>query len=241
MFADRLKIIADKMAAASARRALPCEREVRLVAVSKTHPPEAILEALSSGVTLFGENRVQEAKAKIAVLPARCQWHFIGHLQRNKIRQALPLFDLIHGVDSLAIARDIDRIAAECGLFPKVLLEVNVAGEETKFGFAPEILLAQMEDLLKLPRLHIEGLMTIPPPAPTPQHSRNNFIALRTLRDKLRTAFGQPLPELSMGMSGDFEVAIEEGATLVRIGTALFGDRSGKTWKPPASECVDDS
>lgn len=239
MFADRLRIISQKMEAAIARCPFSSERQARLVAVSKTHPPEAILEALDSGVVLFGENRVQEAKAKIEVLPSRCQWHFIGHLQRNKIRQALPLFELIHGVDSLSIAQDVDRIAAESGLSPKVLLEVNVAGEETKFGFKPSVLISQMEKLLELPRLQIEGLMTIPPPAPTPEDSRKNFAALRALRDQLREKFHLSLPELSMGMSDDFEVAIEEGATLVRIGTALFGARSGKTWKPPACESLD--
>ena len=239
MFADRLKIISQKMAAAAARRPFPCTQEVRLVAVSKTHPPESILEALECGVTLFGENRIQEAKAKIAVLPSRCHWHFIGHLQRNKIRQALPLFDLIHGVDSLSIAQDIDRIAAECGLFPKILLEVNVAGEETKFGFPPALLFSQMEKLLQLRRVQIEGLMTIPPPAPTPEDSRRHFVTLKNLRETLRTAFNLPLPELSMGMSDDFEVAIEEGATLVRIGTALFGERSGKTWKPSGTDSLD--
>jgi pyridoxal phosphate enzyme (YggS family) len=239
MFADRLKIISEKIEEASARCPFSNERKARLVAVSKTHPPEAILEALDNGVVLFGENRVQEAKAKIGLLPSRCHWHFIGHLQRNKIRQALPLFELIHGVDSLSIAQDMDRIADQSGLFPKILLEVNVAGEETKFGFTPSVLLSQIEKLLELPRLHIEGLMTIPPPVPKPEDSRKNFIALRQLRDQLREKFHLELPELSMGMSGDFEVAIEEGATLVRIGTALFGERSGKTWKPPESDSLD--
>lgn len=240
MFADRFKIISDKMRAARERSLHKAEGEVRLVAVSKTHPPESILEALECGVRVFGENRIQEAKAKIQRLPSRCHWHFIGHLQKNKIRQALPLFELIHGVDSLAIAKDIDRIASELGLFPKILLEVNVAGEETKFGFSPPVLRAQMGQIGKLPRLQIEGLMTIPPPAPAPEDSRKHFVALRNLRGELESEFALSLPELSMGMSDDFEVAIEEGATLVRIGTALFGSRSGKTWRPEEADSLDD-
>lgn len=240
MFADRFKIISDKIKAARERSLHSAGREVRLVAVSKTHPPESILEALECGVNVFGENRLQEAKAKIQRLPSRCHWHFIGHLQKNKIRQALPLFELIHGVDSLAIAKDIDRVASELGLFPKILLEVNVAGEETKFGFSPAVLRAQMEEIRKLPRLQIEGLMTIPPPAPTPEDSRKHFVALRHLRGELESEFALTLPELSMGMSDDFEVAIEEGATLVRIGTALFGSRSGKTWRPEETDSLDD-
>lgn len=240
MFAERLRLISEKIRAAVARSAHGEKRDVQLVAVSKTHSPETLLEAVDHGVTLFGENRVQEAKAKIGLLPSRCRWHFIGHLQKNKIRQALPLFELIHGVDSLAIAQEMDRIASECGLFPKILLEVNVAGEETKFGFAPELLLTQIEALLKLPRLQIEGLMTIPPPSRTPEDSRKHFVALRNLRDTLESEFALQLPELSMGMSDDFEIAIEEGATLVRVGTALFGERSGKTWRPPASDSLDE-
>ena len=152
----------------------------------------------------------------------------------------MPLFELIHGVDSLAIAQDIDRIAAECGLFPKILLEVNVAGEETKFGFKPDALHSQIEEVLNLPRLQLEGLMTIPPPAPVIEDSRKHFVALRKLRDTLESEFALQLPELSMGMSDDFEIAIEEGATLVRIGTALFGARSGKTWRPSAIDSLDD-
>jgi pyridoxal phosphate enzyme (YggS family) len=205
---------------------------VTLVAVSKTHPPESIAEALAAGLRLFGESRVQEARAKIPLCPSQARWHFIGHLQRNKIRHALPLFELFHGVDSLETARDIDRIATELGLFPRVLLEVNLAGESSKFGFRSETLRAQIEDLLSLPRLQIEGLMTLPPPAPEPEDSRPFFIALRELKDQLASEFRLALPELSMGMSDDYPVAIEEGATLVRIGTALFGRRSGKTWDP---------
>ncbi len=241
MFADRLKIITDNMNAACVRAGRAPEHSVQLIAVSKTHPPESLLEAVASGVTLFGENRVQEAKAKIPLLPSRCRWHFIGHLQKNKIRQALPLFELLHGIDSLDIARDIDRIASELGLFPKILLEMNVAEESTKFGFTPNQMESQIEDLLALPRLQISGLMAIPPPAATPEDSRKYFVELRKMRDRLSIQFKLPLPELSMGMSDDYEVAIEEGATLVRIGSALFGARIGKTWRPSKGDSLDDS
>lgn len=201
---------------------------VCLVAVSKTHPADRVREALEAGQLLFGESKVQEARAKIPLLPARCRWHFIGHLQKNKIRQALPLFELIHGVDSLELARDIDRTAAELGAFPRVLLQVNVSGEASKFGFDPATLKTQMEELLSLPRIGIEGLMTIPPLSPDPEQARPFFVRLRELRDALATEFQTPLPELSMGMSGDFPVAIAEGATLVRVGTAIFGERPRK-------------
>lgn len=209
--------------------------EVTLVAVSKTHPHGAVIEALDAGQFIFGESRVQEARAKVPLVPARARWHFVGHLQKNKIRHALPLFEMLHGVDSLELARDIDRIAGEAGAFPRVLLEVNVAGEGTKFGFAPDMLRTQMEELLALGRLNIDGLMCIPPPQPKAEMARSFFIALRELRDRLQTEFRVPLPQLSMGMSGDFAVAIEEGATLVRVGTAIFGERSGKAWKPEAT------
>jgi PLP dependent protein len=209
--------------------------DVTLVAVSKTHPPESVREAIEAGQLVLGESRVQEARAKIPAVGGRAHWHFIGHLQKNKVRQALPLFELLHGVDSLELARDINRIASEEGAFPRVLLEVNVAGEASKFGFAPETLRAQMEDLLALGRLNIEGLMCIPPPQPKAELARKFFVTLREWRDRVQTEFRVPLPQLSMGMSGDYAVAIEEGSTLVRVGTAIFGERSGKTWRPDAA------
>lgn len=223
-FADRLDAIQSEIAEAAAR-AGRAAADVELVAVSKTHPPEAVAEAVSAGQFLFGESRVQEARVKIAEAPARARWHFIGHLQKNKVRQALPLFELIHSVDSLALAADIERIADEEGARPRVLLEVNLAGEATKFGFSPAALRPGMEELLGLSRLTIEGLMTIPPPAPEPEDSRRYFAGLRELRAALEQEFQVKLPTLSMGMSGDFAVAVEEGATLVRVGTALFGER----------------
>src|SRR6266568_2019403 len=200
--------------------------EIELVAISKTHDAERIREAVEARQNLFGESRVQEARAKIPLLPSNSRWHFVGHLQKNKIRHALPLFELIHSVDSLALAEDINRIAEEEGMHPRVLLEVNVAGEGSKFGFGPDKLRAEMESLLALPRLSILGLMAIPPIAEEAEASRKYFVQLRELRARLQTEFHVDLAQLSMGMTQDFAVAIEEGATLVRVGTAIFGERS---------------
>lgn len=238
--AGRLAAVQEQIAAAAARAGRSAS-DVTLVVVSKTHPPESVSEVLAAGQCVFGESRVQEARAKFPLVPGRARWHFIGHLQRNKIRHALPLFELFHGVDSLEIARDIERIATEDGALPRVLFEVNVAGEGSKFGFSTEKIGAQIEELLALKRLTIEGLMCIPPPQPRAEMARRFFIALRELRDQLEREFRISLPQLSMGMSGDFAVAIEEGATLVRVGTAIFGERSGKTWRPePGSLNYDD-
>ena len=237
---SRLAVVRNEIAAAAAR-ARRDAGDVTLVAVSKTHPPESVSAVLAAGQGIFGESRVQEARAKIPLVPGRARWHFIGHLQRNKIRHALPLFELFHGVDSLEIARDIERIAGEDGASPTVLIEVNVAGEASKFGFSPERIRSQIEELLALRRLTLAGLMCIPPPQPRAEMARRFFVALRELRDLLETEFRISLPQLSMGMSGDFAVAIEEGATLVRVGTAIFGERSGKTWKPePGAANFDD-
>jgi pyridoxal phosphate enzyme (YggS family) len=242
-----MNTIADSLAAVraiiaeAAGRAGRNSSEIELIAVTKTHPPEAVAEAVAAGQFVFGESRVQEAKAKIPLLPGRTHWHFIGHLQRNKIRQALAIgFELLHGIDSLEIAREVDRVTGETGGFPRVLLEVNVAGESSKFGFSPPKLREQLEELLALERLQIEGLMTIAPFAPEAEASRPHFVALRELRDRLQTEFRVPLPKLSMGMSGDYAVAIEEGATLVRVGTAIFGTRRGKAWKPTAESATFD-
>ena len=199
---------------------------VELVAVSKTHDAEKVRAAYEAGQTLFGESRVQEARVKIPELPSNLRWHFVGHLQKNKIRHALPLFELIHSVDSLALAQDMNRIAEEEGLHPRILLEVNVAGEGSKFGFKPDALRAEMETLLALSRLSILGLMTIPPLAPEAEASRRSFAQVRELRDRLQTEFHVDLAQLSMGMTNDFAIAVEEGATLVRVGTAIFGERS---------------
>jgi hypothetical protein len=221
---ERFDAIRSRIDGACRRAGRPPD-SVELVAVSKTHPPESILAAVDAGHLLFGESRVQEARAKIPLLPSRARWHFVGHLQSNKVRQALPLFELFHGVDSLRIAAEIDRVAADLGLFPKILLEVNLAGESSKFGFRPEALRSALPDLLALRRIEITGLMTLPPFSEDPEDSRPFFAGLRDFRKDLEMEGALPLPHLSMGMSGDFEVAIEEGATLVRVGTALFGER----------------
>ena len=198
---------------------------VELVAVTKKVMPERIREAIEEGHKLFGENKVQELLSKQPLLPANLRWHLIGHLQSNKIRKVLPAVEMIQSVDSLDLARDINRIAAELGLFPKVLLEVNVAGEASKFGFQPEVLKETLEDLLALDRLEIQGLMCIPPPVEELEEARPFFVTLRELRDDLQRRAGAPFPTLSMGMSHDYEIAIQEGATIVRVGTAIFGDR----------------
>ena len=210
-------------AAAKAGRAV---NEIELVAITKTHPAEKVREAVDVGHTLFGESRVQEARAKIPELPSNLRWHFVGHLQKNKIRHALPLFELFHGVDSLALAEEMERIAAEEGEYPRVLLEVNVAGEGSKFGFKAETLRAEIGSLVALPRLSIEGLMCIPPLAEEAEASRKFFVQLRDLRNSLEKEFAVKLPQLSMGMTQDYWIAVEEGATLVRVGTAIFGERS---------------
>jgi PLP dependent protein len=221
---DRLARVQAQIAAAAERSGRQPEA-IELVAVSKTHDAEKVQAAFDAGHTLFGESRVQEARAKIPLLPSRLRWHFIGHLQKNKIRHALPLFELFHGIDSLALAQDMQRIADEEGMRPRILLEVNLAGEASKHGFAPAMLRRVLDELLSLGRLSLEGLMAIPPFAPEPESSRPYFVALRKLRDELESEFKLGLPQLSMGMSGDYPIAIEEGATLVRVGTAIFGER----------------
>ena len=222
--AENLDRVRDQIATAAVKSGRSAD-EIELVAISKTHPVQSVREAIEAGQTLFGESRVQEARAKIPELPSNIRWHFVGHLQKNKVRPALPLFEMIHSVDSLALAHDINRIAEEEGLYPRVLLEVNVAGEGSKFGFAPGQLRGEMESLLALPRLSIEGLMCIPPVAVESEDSRKFFVEVRGLRDSLETEFTLKLPQLSMGMTQDFLIGIEEGATLVRVGTAIFGER----------------
>lgn len=212
----------------AAERAGRNPSDVRLLAVSKTQEPEAIRAALDAGQQVFGESRVQEAEAKIRQLPASVEWHFIGHLQSNKIRKALPLFHLFHGVDNEALAVQMNRIGGESGSSARILLEVNVSGERTKFGFEPEALRSRITGLLALPHLRVTGLMTLAPYSQNPGDSAPYFAALRRLRDELEHQTGAALPELSMGMSGDFEPAIAEGSTIVRIGSAIFGERPPK-------------
>src|SRR5207302_10151145 len=169
--ADNLERVREQIAQAAGKVGRAVD-DIELVAISKTHDAERVREAIEAGQALFGESRVQEARVKIPELPSHLHWHFVGHLQKNKIRHALPLFELIHSVDSLALAKDINRIAEEDGLHPRVLLEVNVAGEGSKFGFNPDKLREELENLLALPRLSILGLMTIPPIADETEASR---------------------------------------------------------------------
>jgi len=223
--AENLERVRDQIAQAAAKAGRAAD-DIEMVAITKTHSVEKVREAVEVGQTLFGESRVQEARVKIPELPSSVRWHFVGHLQKNKIRHALPLFELFHSVDSLALAQEMNRIANEDGMHPRVLLEVNVAGEGSKFGFKPETIRAEMELLLALPRLSIEGLMIIPPLAEEAEASRKYFVRLRELRAALEKEFDLRLPHLSMGMTNDFPIAVEEGATLVRVGTAIFGERS---------------
>ncbi len=224
-----------------------CERSgrqpdsVRLMAVSKNQSPELVAQAASAGLTLFGENRIQEAKVKIPLCPSQLEWHFIGHLQSNKSRDAVSLFHVVQGVDSLALAEELQKQAIKQARSLPILLEVNVAGESSKFGWNPDRLLAELLQLNALNRLEVHGLMTIAPYAVDPEQVRPIFRRLRELRDRCTDLLGAPLPVLSMGMSGDLEVAIEEGATLVRVGTALFGERPRRTEAnnpPDASDSV---
>ena len=225
--AENLECVREQIASAAAKSGRSAD-DIELVAITKTHPVEKVRNAIEAGQILFGESRVQEARAKIPELPSNIRLHFVGHLQKNKVRQGLPLFEMIHSVDSLPLAEDINRIAEEEGLYPRVLLEVNVAGEGSKFGFASDQLREQMEALLALPRVSIEGLMCIPPLAVESEDSRKCFVQVRELRDSLEKEFSMNLPQLSMGMTQDFQIGIEEGATLVRVGTAIFGERSKK-------------
>jgi len=223
-FANNLNSIQQRIRVAC-ERAGRAPDSVTLLAVSKTHPPETILAAANCGQLLFGENKIQEAKAKIPLCPGKCRWHFIGHLQSNKVRDAVELFEMIQSVDSLSLAREINKRCDQAAKKMPVLLEVNVAGEASKSGYEPGKLLAELMELSKFPRVEIRGLMTVPPWAPEVEKARPHFRRLRELKMQCEEILGIPLLHLSMGMSGDFEVAIEEGATLVRIGTALFGPR----------------
>jgi pyridoxal phosphate enzyme (YggS family) len=198
---------------------------VRLVAVTKTVPAEIVRRALGEGQDTFGENRVQEALAKIPEVGGGARWHMIGHLQKNKTRHAVGAFELIHSLDRIDLGREIDRRAAAAGVRQQVLVQVNLSEEETKSGVQDAGLFPLLEGLLALPHLDVRGLMTVPPPVDDAGENRRWFAALRERRDEAERRFGVSLPELSMGMTDDFEVAVEEGATLVRVGRAIFGER----------------
>lgn len=214
----------------AALRAGRCPSEVKLIAVSKGVSAETIKNAVENGIRELGENRIQEAQEKIAIIKsclpeARVKWHLIGHLQKNKAKIAVKLFDMVHSVDSLELAVLIDKYAAEIGKKQKILLQVKLSDEESKHGILKENIIKVLDGISHLGNLKVEGLMTIPPYFDDPERVRPFFRELRELKDNaVRAGFG--LAELSMGMSNDFEVAIEEGATMVRVGTAIFGERS---------------
>lgn len=224
--AGRLESIQTRIAAACARAGRN-PASVRLVAASKMQPLEALAAAYDAGLRRFGENRVQECVAKAPALPADVEWHLLGPLQTNKVKAALRLFTLLHAVDREKVAQALDDEARAQGRRLRALIEVNVGGEESKHGFPLDGLPETIAPLAALERLEIVGLMTIPPPAGSPELARADFGRLRALRDELdrRPEWAGRLVELSMGMSDDFEVAIEEGATYVRVGTLLFGTR----------------
>ena len=199
--------------------------EVEIIAVTKTHGPEVVRVAWENGLSIIGENKVQEAAWKKPESVSGPEWHLIGHLQRNKVRHALGLFECFHSVDSIALLDRIDSIADELGARPRVLLEVNVSGEQSKSGMRPQDVEAAVERALSLRRVTLEGFMTMAPFTPKPEETRPHFARLRELRDSMEKRFGVVLPRLSMGMTNDYTVAIEEGATWVRLGTVLFGER----------------
>ncbi len=225
VLASNLASVRANLAAAERRSGRPAG-SVTLIGVVKTLPAETIAAAVALGLADLGENKVQEAEGhqRSVARDAAC-WHMIGHLQRNKAARALELFDRVHGVDDLELAEALDRRAQSAGRRLRILIEVNVSGEASKFGAAPGVLPELTERVEALAGLELQGLMTVGAPVARPEQARPSFVRLRELRDQLAQRLGRPLPELSMGMSGDYEVAVEEGATMVRVGTALFGAR----------------
>ena len=226
MFSERLKIVEEEICSA-------CEKagrkrgDVTLIAVSKTNPAEAVREAYAAGQLDFGENKAQEMVAKKAECPEEIRWHFIGNLQKNKVKYLVGNAVMIHSVSSVPLAEEIERIAAKKDLVVNVLAEVNIADEATKHGIGREDAVALVRAMGGMPHLSVKGLMCIAPPVDDPEENRPYFAAMRALRDEINAMElpGVHLKELSMGMSGDYGVAVEEGATFVRVGTALFGER----------------
>ena len=228
MIAERVAAVRERIARA-AERASRSPADVRLVAVSKTHPPEAVREAFAAGVRDFGENRVQEAEPKIAataeLAAAGLSWHLVGHLQTNKARRAAGLFGLVQSIDSVELALRLARAGEESGRAVRGLVEVDLAGEASKFGLPEPELVPALEALRRRPGLRLEGLMVLPPFLDDVEAVRPYFRRLRALRDRALAEGLLAAGELSMGMSHDFEAAVEEGATIVRVGTAIFGER----------------
>ena len=214
----------------AAHRAGRDPKDIKLVAVSKTIEASRVKEAIEAGATILGENYVQEAQKKIEEIGRPINrgisvaWHFIGHLQSNKAKNAVRLFDVIHSIDSLSLAQELNRRADQANRTLRVLVEVNLSGETSKFGADQESVLKMIRGILELKRLALEGLMTMPPYFDLPEQSRPYYVRLRELKERI-VRDGMPVKGLSMGMSNDFEIAIEEGATYVRVGTAIFGSR----------------
>lgn len=222
---ERLAEVRDRIRRAAERSGRDPDG-VRLIGVVKTVPAAVVREAVAQGLTDLGENRVQEAEGKIREVGREgLRWHLVGHLQRNKAGRAVELFDRIHSVDSAGLAEAVSRRAVAAGRRVPVLVEVNVSGEASKFGVAPGALESLLEQVAPLAGLALDGLMTVGAPVGRPEDARPGFARLRETRERAQAALGIALPELSMGMSGDYEIAVEEGATLVRVGTALFGPR----------------
>jgi len=223
---SNIRMIRERIIAAAARAGRD-PGGIQLMAVSKTVPPGRILEAMEAGITLFGENYVQEAREKIPAVGHNISWHMIGHLQTNKVKYVINLFDWIHSVDRLELARELDKRAGQNNRKLNALIEVNVSGEESKNGVEASHALELVRQVSVLPNLNVRGLMTMPPYSDNPETSRPYFKALRSLRDEISIAAisGIRMDELSMGMTDDFEVAIEEGATIIRVGRAIFGER----------------
>jgi len=223
---DNIERIRERIANA-AHRAGRDPATVKLMAVTKTVDDERIQAAIDAGITLFGENYVQEAKRKIEVMGRDVSWHMIGHLQSNKAKYAVNLFNMVHSVDRMSLATELNRRAANAGITMDILVEVNVSGEESKEGIPRDGAIELVENVATLDNLALRGLMTMPPWFDNPEDARPYFIRLRELRNEIiaKNIPGVAMTELSMGMSGDFEVAVEEGATIVRIGTAVFGPR----------------
>jgi len=224
--ADNLKTVMDRIAFA-AKRAGRDPSSIRLVAVTKTVDVESIRQVVTAGASILGENRVQEAREKIEKLGSLARWHLIGHLQSNKAKYAVKLFDLIHSVDNLELARELDKQAAKIGKIQDVLIEVSIAGEAAKAGVTMQDVAVLVREAAKLKNISIKGLMTMPPYSEEPENSRPFFRKLRELAETIKKENipAVSMNELSMGMSGDFEIAVEEGATMVRVGTAIFGER----------------
>ena len=227
--ADNLTIIEERIANAASKAGRNAQ-DIKLIAVSKTVDAERIKQAIEAGATILGENYIQEARNKIKEIGQGARWDFIGHLQSNKANYAVDLFEMIHSVDRLSLAQGINRVAEKKGKKVRILVQVNISGEETKSGINPQKVKALIVEIASMNNLLLEGLMTMPPYFDDPENARPYFTALRELRDIiLKESIGNfSLQELSMGMSGDFEVAIEEGSTMVRIGTAIFGERLPK-------------